>query len=450
MKQIISPLRSLIHKVLATDRGSRTLQLAGMVRFVLIFIQGVVLVKAGVPLAIVGQVEFVFFLANFMMFYWQTGGQNGMLSWVPDEQIAGGEDRKLGAVFTAVHVFALVAAIVLILVFQVEAVRTSSEAIGSNDIWLLALYVLFTLPTSPIIYNYLIRKQFRKILWYIAVSYTLQISAVLIPMLMGMGIREMLSGLVIFAFVRWVFVLVDGKWLVGGLPSRKLVGAFMLFSLPLVLHALNSGLMDYVDGWIVSWFFGDELFAVYRYGAKELPINALLIGGLLSGMIPKYSAAGGVDAVALRAELRKLIMTLFPFNCLLIVVSPLIFEFVYSSDFILSARIFNIYALTLLSRIIINQVFLYVHKLNWILALSTTAEIVINVILSVIFLQKLGLLGIPLATVVAYFAHKLFLIFYIRQTMSVRLVSYLPGREFAIAVVAMVASFCFAEYMYFQ
>jgi hypothetical protein len=43
--------------------------------------------------------------------------------------------------------------------------------------------------------------------------------------------------------------------------------AFVIFGIPLFLHALNRGVMDYVDGWIVSFVFGEEVFALYRVGA---------------------------------------------------------------------------------------------------------------------------------------------------------------------------------------
>lgn len=449
MSKLTGRIRDLTHLALARDPGSRALQQAGIIRFLLIFVQGVVLVKAGIPLAIVGQVEFVFFLANFMMFYWQSGGQNGMLSWVPGGDTPGGFGKKLGAVFISVHLFAIVAAALLGIALQFQVIRQASEAISTNTVWLLAIYVVFTLPTSPIIYNYLLNRHYKRILNYIGASYALQVASVLVPFLLGYGIDTMMMCLAGFAALRWIFVVYDGKWFRDGMPSRQLVGMFIVFSLPLVLHALNSGLMDYVDGWIVSGYFGDETFAVYRYGAKELPFNALLIGGLLTGMIPKFSEQGQVNALEVRGEMRKLIRTLFPLNCLLILLSPLIYPLVYSDDFIISARIFNIYALTLLSRIVINQVYLYVGKLNWVLALSTAGEIVINVMLSLVFLRYFGLLGIPLATVIAYGVHKLFMVFYIKFYLGVNAERYLPLLDFFLASVLMLMSFLIAELIYF-
>jgi peptidoglycan biosynthesis protein MviN/MurJ (putative lipid II flippase) len=113
----------------------------------------------------------------------------------------------------------------------------------------------------------------------------------------------------------------------------------------------------------------------------------------------------------------------------LILLSVPVFTFVYNDNFALSARIFNIYALTLLSRVMINQVYCYVHHDNWVLTWSTAAEVVINIVLSLLLMQWLGLIGIPLATVLAYAIQKAFITYYIRRKYGVRLSEYIPVQQ---------------------
>lgn len=449
MSRLFNRIEQIFKGVLASDPGSRTLQQAGMIRFLLIFIQGVVLVKAGVPLGVVGRIEFVFFVANFLMFYWQSGGQNSLLSWVPRDRDPQEFNRRLGAVFMAMHLFAVVAVVLFSVAWQAGIVEKTGSELSRLTAIYLGIYVFFTLPTSPILYNYLLRSHLRKIIAYISISYALQIFAVLVPVLLGLGVETMMQSLAVYAFLRWVFVVLDGRWFRSGFPATRTVRLYIAFSIPLVLHALNNGLMDYVDGWIVSAFFGEEQFALYRFGAKEFPFNALLIGGLVAGLIPRYAASGKVDDGAVKEEIRKLIRTLVPVNVFLILLSPLIFRYVYSSDFVISARIFNIYALTLISRVVISQVYLYVDKKNWILAASTTAEIVINIALSILLLQWLGLYGIPLATVIAYILHRIFLFAYISYGMGVNPGAYVPLREYVTAIVIMLVAFAGAEVIYY-
>jgi O-antigen/teichoic acid export membrane protein len=449
LQNVIHSISNLSKRFLAKDDGARILQLGGILRFALIFVQGVVLVKAGVPMLVIGQVELVFFFANFLMFYFQNGGRNALLSWVPELESKTGINLRLGTVFVVMQIFGLIGALLLLSIAGIPALDNYSFLSEGNNAVFLAVYIFFTVPVVPLIYNYLLTNRRRKILWFIGISHSLQIIAVLVPILMGMGVSAMMLTLAVFAALRWLFALFDGRWFADGYPTRALVATFFVFVFPLVLHAFNSGLMDYVDGWIVSLYFGEEQFALYRFGAKEFPVNALLIGGLLTGLIPLFKKAGSVDHDTLKAEIKRLIRVLLPVNCFLILTSPLLYTLVYSSEFTVSARIFNIYALTLLSRVVVNQIYLYVLQRNWVLAVSTMGEVILNIILSILLMRSLGLLGIPLATVIAYAAHKLFIVYYVEIKLKTHVRQYIPLRQYGFALLAMGACFVIAEMIYF-
>jgi len=150
-----------------------------------------------------------------------------------------------------------------------------------------------------------------------------------------------------------------------------------------------------------------------------------------------------------KEESARLIKTIIPGNCLLLLASPLLYELVYSDEFVLSARIFNIYALTLVSRIIIGQVYLYVFQKNWVLALSTLGEIILNIALSLGLLESFGLLGIPAATVIAFAIHKVFITMYVGRKLAAPLNTYVPLKLYALASIALLASFVISEFIYF-
>ena len=434
---------------LATDPGSRALQIAGMMRFGLLFLQGIVLVKAGVSLTLIGQIELILFVSNFMLFFWQNGGRNAMLSWVPDAgKVA--DRSSLQAVFVTMHIYGLIAAVLLALIAHLP-LGEQYDILAEEGIWIwLSLYVLLTIPATPMTYAYLFNGKLRQLLWYEGVTNLLQIGVVLVVILTSGSLLEMVRWLAIFAAARWCFVLIAGRWFSRGVSVFARVGVFFVFALPLVLYALSGGLMDYADGYIVSIFFGEDQFALYRYGAREFPVNALIIGGLVSGLIPKYRTSGGINPADLKNEINRLMRILFPLNCLLLLISPLLYTWLFNAEFTLSARIFNIYALTLVSRVVINQVYLYVFHHNWVLMISTIGEVVINVILSIILLQSMGLIGVPVATAIAYLLHKIFLVVFVQTRMKVSLAEYAPVRQYTLYTVAMVACFLAAEWIYFS
>ncbi len=477
-------LTHLTKRFLATDDAARALQLAGILRFACIFLQGIILVKAGVPLFIVGQIELVFFVTNFFMFFWQSGGNNAMMSWASGQERA----KVHGVIFGAMHIHALIGICLLWIVMQFPiGSRFDFLTSGRNMIAILGS-VFFSIPAGSILYAYLVRNQFKRILWFTGISQMIQIGIVSGVVVAGYGVEVMLWLLALFAFARWLFVLVSGQWFKTGLPRASGMWAFIVFALPLVIHAFNSGLMDYVDAWIVSFFYGEESFALYRYGARELPFNALLIGGLMSGLVHRYksentsgsdgqnhpsttstnsghatlagsSARAGtdgdvgakslVDATFLRKETLRIMKLLFPVNCALILLSAPLFTLLYNEDFMLSARIFNIYALTLLSRVILNQVYCYVYHHNWVLTWSTVAEVVLNIILSLILMQWMGIFGIPLATILAYAIQKVFLIYYVRKKFSVRCIDYVPIPQCIWYFAGIILCVVLAELMYF-
>lgn len=435
----------LTKRFLAADDAARAMQIAGLVRFICLFLQGVILVKAGVPLAIVGQVELVFFVSNFFMFFWQNGANNAMMSW------ASGQERVqvAGAIFKGMHIHAILGVALMWVIAQFP-VDSQFDFIRQDwNLLAILLYVFFTIPSGAIIYAYLVRKQYVAIQWFTGITHLMQIAIVTGTIIAGYSVQEMLWSLAGFAILKWIVVIVTGKFLSTRNSAETGMWAFVAFAMPLVIHAFNGGLMDYVDGWIVSFFYGQETFAVYRYGARELPFNALLIGGLMSGLIHQFSTQASVDSQVLRAETVRIMKLLFPINAALILVSAPIFTLVYNEDFHLSARIFNIYALTLLSRVIMNQVYCYVHHHNWVLTWSTAGEVIINIILSLLLMQWLGILGIPLATVLAYTIQKMFLVYYIRRKFGVRTSEYFPVKQCIWYFAGMILCFVLSEILYF-
>lgn len=437
-----SALHTFLLRTLAADPGARTLQLAGLIRFVFVLAQGIILVKAGVPLILIGQVELVFFVAHFFMYFWQNGGNNAMLSW------SGRSNAGLSAtVLAGMHVCAFAG--MLLFVAAVMWIPVPQYALLAEDPIMLAAYVFFSIPATALPWVWLRAKRFKHILWYSIISYGAQLAVVTVPLIAGFGIEVMLTALAVFAIARWMYVLAAGDWWKEGHTSRIAMFGFLAFAAPLIIHALNSGVMDYVDGWIVSVFFGEEEFARYRYGARELPLTALLLGGLTSGLIHRYRSNGKVDTPSLRAESLRIMHLLFPLTSALVLVSPFLYRLVYSEEFVVSARIFNIYAFTLVSRVVLNHVIVYVMQRPWVLTWSTLAEVVINVILSILLIRWLGLYGIPLATAIAYLLHRIYLGLYVYRMWDVHIARYVPLKTYAGYVILMLLCFYLSEILWF-
>jgi hypothetical protein len=278
--------------------GIRALQVYNLMRFSATLLISLLLAKSGLSTTQIAIYEALLFLGNMVSFFWLGGGQNAFLARFPKLE---GIDRKrlYAAAFLFFQLLAVVSAAFLWLVHPFLVQRlTNFEALPHFD--LLCLYLLFHLPTILIPAYYLVGKQYKRILHFGFLTFPLQLFAVILPIFMGWGLRYSFWGLVLWGLLKYgwlgVLVLRNAAWS-GSLVSLRRLS---LLAFPLMLHLLVGNSVEYIDGLIVARFFEDEgMFAVFRYGARELPLVTLLAGALVTGLLPLVSedAKAGVQLI---------------------------------------------------------------------------------------------------------------------------------------------------------
>jgi O-antigen/teichoic acid export membrane protein len=215
----------------------------------------------------------------------------------------------------------------------------------------------------------------------------------------------------------------------------------ILFLLPLSLHMLIGGGMEYVDGFLVARYFEVDQFAIFRYGARELPFVSLIISAFAATMIPSAVENEKAALFQIKQQVRTLSYWMYPLTFVLMIVSPFLFPLIYNESFKHSALIFNIYLLIITSRILLPQVLLYSRQHTSILVYSAIIELAINLGLSLVFIKHYGLVGIAIATVIAYFCNKLILIGYVRQVLKISVGDYLDWKNYLLFNSLLIAVF---------
>ena len=171
---------------------------------------------------------------------------------------------------------------------------------------------------------------------------------------------------------------------------------------PLIGATLLSGSAEYLDGFIVSKYFDEKDFAVYRYGAKEFPLVLLLANAFSNGMVPKVAQLGVAEAAkTIRAESLKLMHIFFPVSIGLLLVSQWAYPKLFNQDFTASAAVFNVYLLLVISRLVFPQTLLIGLKKTKTIMAVAALELAVNFGLSLLLVQQFGLVGIAFATVIA-------------------------------------------------
>lgn len=238
----------------------------------------------------------------------------------------------------------------------------------------------------------------------------------------GYRIRPDLSG-ILFGMIGYAllgFIGVMTK--VGFFHFRKiktLINTLWPVTWPLMMYAVSTGLARSFDSWLVSRAFDEIQFAIFRYGAREFPLVVAVAAGLSTVMIPKLLKKDALPELRIRSS--RLMHLCYPAIALLMLCSPLLFEWFFGSAFIPGAYIFNIYLLLTLTQLIFPQTILTARgdtKLMWYISI---AELGVNIIASLILLSYFGLPGIAMGTLIAFAFEKVVLLYFVRKRHSVRL-----------------------------
>lgn len=419
-----------------------SLQLYNLAGFAKTLLMGILLVKSELTPEEVSAYESLLFLSALVSMFWVMGGQNALL--VHFGKLS--EARRKLLIF---HVFVLfvggsfVAALVLYL--GGDWLVRYFTSFGAID-WGPQL-LCFTLlhPAGLLIHiYYLLLNRERKILSVGIPFYVLQLLAVLLPVYLGYGLGAGLWGLVAVAALR--FIWVTGMALRHGTPHWRwaVVLPYLVVLLPLLLRVLVGSSSTYIDGLLVGALFEDEAsFAIFRYGARELPLSVLLVSALVTVGIARIAENRTEGLELMRRRSTSLMHWLFPLSAVLMVASPSLFRWFYSETFVASAAVFNVYLLLAPVRILLPQTVMMAEERTYWLVWFAVAETVVNVGLSIWWAQEFGMVGIAFATVVAYGFNKVLMIVFCRRALSVRVRDYLDLRWYGLHTVVLTGVYVF-------
>jgi O-antigen/teichoic acid export membrane protein len=323
---------------------------------------------------------------------------------------------------------------------------------GKNipEIWLLLAFIVFGVPANLIEYFYLIKKKNSAIIIYSIVSFSVQFIMVALPAILGYGIKVAMQGLVFSSVLRyiwlWVILILNGETNY----SHTFAKEHIKLGGPLIAATFLSGSAQFVDGFIVTSYFDEETFAVFRYGARELPLAMLMANALSNAMLPDFAKADQLkqNLQKLKQSVTRLTHFLFPLTAVLLLVSHPLFPIIFNPKFAESATIFNIYLLIIISRLLLPQTLLNGLQISKPIMNAAFLELILNVVLSFILVRFFGIAGIAFATFVAFLFEKMYLSIVVKRKLNVGISEYIPIKIYTIYSVTILVVFIFAEYVF--
>nr|WP_282189102.1 oligosaccharide flippase family protein [Maribellus sp. YY47] len=394
----------------------------------------------------IGEYETFVFIAGAVSFFWLNGLLKASL---PIGKNTERSKTNIFSAFLVVQLFSLTAALLLYFL-QPFFSRFLLNHQPLPEIYFLLAFIVISVPANLVEYYYLIRGKNKAIVVYAIVSFTLQFILVVFPVIMHLPIRWAMIGLALSALLRyawlWILLIVNNELFV----SSKFIREHLNLGTPLVVATLLSGSAQFVDGFIVTSKFNEEAFAVFRFGARELPLAMLMANALSSAMLPAFANDQNrqKNLLRLKTSVTRLMHFLFPLTAVLLLVSRPLFPVIFNPDFAESASVFNVYLLLVISRLIMPQTILNGLRITQPIMLASAIELILNIALSLVFVQFWGLPGIAFATVIAYLTEKAYLSYRLKKQFDIVLSSYLPVGIYALYSFGIVVIFIFAEQIF--
>lgn len=366
-------------------------------------------------------------LSSSLTFFWVSSITNTLIPFyhASDEEK---QKRILFNAFAILTIFSLVAGIITAVVGHYKYPK------DADLFQMFGLVVFLNTPTYIADYIFYLKGKYKSLMIWGIVTFGAHIILLCLPIFMRQTLNLAINLLVILSMIKFNYTLVLlMKYSLISFHTR-LIQEFMKKVLPFLFSILLAGSMDYINSFIVEYYFSPIDFAVFRYGAKELPIFLILansLSNIYSGEIANFNKNGQLQEglAKLKTSSTKLMRWLFPSTILLILVSKYFFELAYNQDLVQGYKIFNIYLLLIISRMLFPQTVIMGLMKNRIFYLVSTNYLIINCILSFWLIGFMGIEGIAYATVISFMVEKILLVIYCKME-GVQLSKYTSVTEY--------------------
>lgn len=391
-------------------------------RYGALIIISILFAKSHLSIGEIGNYETLMLISSAVSSFWVAGLMNSMLALYKHEE------NKSSFFFNSFLLILIFNSIVVLLMI---AFKTNiQDLVQQKEIPyynLLLIFIFLNTPSFLIEHILLLKKQSHAIIIYGIVIYTLQVIIVVAPIFFGYSIESSIYSLIIVSIIKLIILfyllIKNSTFEIHGKAMNK----HLQFAAPLMASALFSGSADYIDGIIVTKNFDSSTFAIFRYGARELPFTLLMANAMSVALVPVVATGLLENSLKeIKQRSTRLMHLLFPVTIVLLLVSKWLYPIVFNPKFQGSADVFNIFLMLIISRMIFPQTILIGLRKTRIIMMAAFIEMIINIAFSLILLQYFGLMGVAYGTIIAYFSEKLILLFYSYYVLKIKPKDYIP------------------------
>lgn len=428
--------------------GLRALQFFQIFRFGILLLISVFLAKSHLKVSEIGVYELFILIAGSVSFFWISSMLQSLLAMYSNNVTFANDNYKsknpvffnIFVLFTALSLLSALCVYIgqpLIVVF----LNLSNNAIPYLKI--LILYIIVSGPVNLIEYIYLLIDKPKKIIIYAVSTFLLQLFSVVLPIYFFNDLAYGLYGLLFINCIRFVWlVIIVYKYSVIKF-SKSFIFEFIKVSSPLIVSFLIAGSVQYFSSFLISYKFDEASFAIFRYGAKEFPIIILLINTFGNALTTRFANNDDISFALsdLKKGTTKLMHLLFPIGILLMVSSKLLFPIIFNPNFAASANVFNIFMLIMIFRFLFMRTILIGKNDTKPIFISSIIELVVNIVLSLLFVNIWGIEGVAMATVISNAVERFVLANHLNKKYNIKLRDCIDLKIYNLYSLILIASF---------
>ena len=409
------------------------LQAINILRFITFLIISIVFTKIGLSKEEIGLFEVSIFIASTASFFWVNGFIQAFLplfksskTFGHKEQLAGTKSPEVFNMYVILVFFSLVVFTIGLAIkgnFSVFGYKGNVPLLNAT-LW----YLLLSSPANLVEYIYMVQDKNSNTISYGYITSILQLITAILPVALGYDIIWSIRGLVLVAIIKniWLITLIYNYAEIKF--SFSFIKEILIFSAPLIFSILVAGSAQYVDGLIVTTHYSADGFAIFRYGAKELPFVVMMAAGLNSAMLVEFSRKEKVIETlgVIKKKSLRIMHAMYPLSIVMLVFAKPLYVVMFSQEFTRSADVFVIYILAIVSRILFPHTILIGLKKAKVIFWISAFEVILNVFMSLWLVKDYGVVGVALATVITYFISKIILIAYNYFKLNISPSEYIP------------------------
>lgn len=323
--------------------------------------------------------------------------------------------------------------------FRQELAELMNNPALTELVPLVGVYLLFMLMAVVLEIIMTIRRRFTVASSTYALTDIARAVFYLFPVLLMADLRSLMLGAVVFALARLAVTLLYVRRVFGPdlAPDRGALAEQVRYAVPFGIAGIIEVAQVKYHLFAVSYAFDTATFAIYAVGCLQIPLSDYLVTSTgnvtMVNMRERLLAGdtGGTLAVWLDAS-RKLGMMFFPLVAGLLVMAHPLIVLLFTDSYAASVPIFMVWTLGMVLSALLTSSALRVFALTRFLIVQNLIRLSLVVLLLQLFLDRFGLIGAVMVTLLADVVVKIIALERVRRELDVGPAELLPWRSLVV------------------